>query len=75
VVGQAVDTVIVVTIVFVGRESLGTMLRLMFAGYFGKVLYEAAATPLTYAVVSFLKRKEGVDVMDRNTDFNPFAAA
>jgi len=37
------------------------------------VLYEAAATPLTYAVVNFLKRAEGVDVFDRSTDFNPFA--
>jgi hypothetical protein len=31
------------------------------------------ATPLTYAVVNFLKRSEGVDVYDTHTDFNPFA--
>jgi hypothetical protein len=37
-----------------------------------KVLYEAAATPLTYFVVNRLKKSEGVDVFDEGTDFNPF---
>jgi len=36
------------------------------------VLYEVAATPVTYWIVNFLKRREGVDVFDRDTDFNPF---
>jgi hypothetical protein len=36
------------------------------------VLYEVAATPLTYLVVGGLKRAEGVDIFDRCTDFNPF---
>ena len=31
------------------------------------------ATPLTYLVVNFLKRAEGVDFFDRRTNFNPFA--
>lgn len=35
--------------------------------------YEALATPLTYLVVNKLKRAEGVDVYDRDTNFNPFA--
>jgi queuosine precursor transporter len=30
-------------------------------------------TPLTYAVVAFLKRREGLDVFDTATDFTPFA--
>jgi hypothetical protein len=37
-----------------------------------KSAYEAAATPATYAIVRFLKRKEGVDHYDTGTDFNPF---
>ncbi len=37
------------------------------------MLYEAALTPVTYLVVNSLKRAEGVDVFDRNTDFNPFS--
>jgi queuosine precursor transporter len=36
-----------------------------------KVLYEAAATPLTYAVVAWLKAREGIDTYDHETDFNP----
>jgi hypothetical protein len=28
---------------------------------------------VTYAVVGFLKRREGVEVFDTDTDFSPFA--
>ncbi len=38
-----------------------------------EVLYEAAATPITYWIVNNLKRAEGIDVYDRGTNFNPFA--
>jgi queuosine precursor transporter len=37
-----------------------------------KSVYEALATPLTYAVVNFLKRAEGIDHYDLATRFNPF---
>jgi queuosine precursor transporter len=37
-----------------------------------KVVYETLMTPVTYAVVNFLKRKEGVDYFDYGTDFSPF---
>ena len=37
-----------------------------------KVAWEVVPTPLTYAVVGGLKRHEGVDVYDVDTDFNPF---
>jgi uncharacterized integral membrane protein (TIGR00697 family) len=70
--GQFVDTTIVILIAFGGRTPWGTMLNLIVSGYVGKVLYEALATPLTYLVVNKLKRAEGVDVYDRNTNFNPF---
>src|SRR6266853_1982495 len=39
------------------------------------VVYEVLATPLTYAIVNFLKRHEGVDTFDRRTNFNPFRGA
>lgn len=38
-----------------------------------KSAYEALATPLTYAMVGFLKRREGIDTYDRGISFNPFA--
>lgn len=73
-VGQAVDTTVVMIVAFGGSLSVSLIATLIVSGYLGKVLYEAAATPLTYAVVNFLKRKEGVDVFDYATNFNPFAA-
>ena len=72
VVGQFVDTVVVITVIFAGIHDFRTMLNLMFTGYFFKVGYEAAATPLTYWAVNTLKRVEGVDVYDEGVDFNPF---
>lgn len=74
VVGQGVDTVIVIVLAFAGRESLATIGNLILSGYLFKVAYEVVATPITYAVVNFLKRREGVDVYDRDISFSPFKA-
>lgn len=71
--GQFVDTTVLVLIAFGGRESWPMMWKLIVSAYLGKVLYEVLATPLTYLVVNRLKRAEGVDVYDRDTNFNPFA--
>jgi uncharacterized integral membrane protein (TIGR00697 family) len=73
VVGQLVDTTIVIFFIFWG-QPLGVMTQLIVSGYLFKVTYEVLATPLTYLVVNFLKREEGVDHFDRKTNFNPFAA-
>src|SRR6266478_3175362 len=72
VVGQAVDTAIVMVLAFGGSLTPSLIGKLILSGYLGKVLYEALATPLTYAVVNFLKRREQVDTFDRATSFNPF---
>jgi queuosine precursor transporter len=72
IVGQAVDTSVVMVLAFGGSLTPGLIANLIVSGYLGKVLYEVAATPLTYWIVSFLKRREGVDAFDVNTDFNPF---
>ena len=72
VVGQAVDTTLVITLTFVGTQSVATIINLIVSGYLAKVIYEVVATPLTYLVVNALKRAEGVDVFDTDTDFNPF---
>jgi len=73
-VGQLVDSIVVMTVAFAGRESWMTIANLIFSGYMGKVLYEAAMTPVTYLVVNGLKRAEGVDVYDVSTNFSPFAS-
>ncbi|GIV20221.1 MAG: transporter [Armatimonadota bacterium] len=72
-VGQAVDTVLFQTIAFAGVWDTGLLWRVIVWNYTAKVLYEALATPLTYAVVGFLKRAEQEDYYDYDTDFNPFA--
>lgn len=70
-VGQGVDTVVVLTIAFAGvlpAPVLGTM---VLSHWLIKVVYEVIATPFTYLAVGYLKRKEGLDVYDYEVDFNP----
>ncbi len=74
VVGQGVDTMLVMVLAFGGIMSNTDIFRAIVSGYTAKVIYEVAMTPVTYLVVNFLKRKEGVDVMDVHTSFNPFAS-
>jgi queuosine precursor transporter len=73
VVGQFFDTVLVMVISFAGTVSSNTLLRLIISSYLVKVVYEILATPLTYAGVGWLKRREGIDIFDTHTNFNPFA--
>lgn len=73
--GQAVDTAIFMTATFVGTLGARALLELVAVSYALKVGYEVVATPLTYVVVGWLKRAEGVDAFDRGTDFNPFRFA
>ena len=73
VVGQAVDTSVLMILAFGITLKASVVLNLIATSYLFKVIYEAAATPLTYAVVNFLKRVEGVDTYDYDTKFNPFA--
>ena len=71
VVGQAVDTTVVIFIIFY-KEPINVIVRLIISGYLIKVAYETLMTPVTYAIVNFLKRTESVDYFDYETDFNPF---
>src|SRR5580693_6815053 len=70
--GQFVDTIVLVIIGFAGTAPPLTLATLAFSAYLGKVIYEVVATPLTYAVVGYLKRSEGLDAFDYHSDFNPF---
>jgi uncharacterized integral membrane protein (TIGR00697 family) len=72
VVGQGVDTVLVMTLTFAGIYSTGTLVKIIWQGYLAKVAYEVLATPVTYAVIGWLKRAEGADAFDRGISFNPF---
>jgi hypothetical protein len=72
IVGQAVDTTIVITLTFLGTYGVGTLAKIALTSYLLKVAYEVLATPLTYVVVNFLKRAEASDPFDAHTNFNPF---
>jgi len=70
-VGQGVDTVVVLAIAFVGVLPISVLGIMIFGHWLVKSTYEVIATPLTYVVVGYLKRKEGIDVYDYGVDFNP----
>ena len=73
VVGQAVDTTVVMFVAFYGMRSVHVILNLIVSGYLIKVIYETLMTPVTYAIIGYLKRVEGADYFDTDTNFNPFA--
>ena len=75
VVGQAVDTTLVITLTFWGTVPISTLANMIATGYALKVGYEALATPLTYLVINWLKRAENADAFDRHENFNPFSFA
>jgi uncharacterized integral membrane protein (TIGR00697 family) len=72
VVGQAVDTTLVIVITFAGTFTGRKLVEIILTGYVLKVAYEVLATPVTYMVIGWLKRAEHVDTFDTHTNFNPF---
>ena len=73
IIGQGLDEVVFTTLAFAGTGA--PLLTMILTKWALKVAYETAATPLTYAVVGFLKGREGSDVYDDATDFSPLALA
>jgi hypothetical protein len=71
-IGEGVDTLIFVSIAFGGTVPLHSLELMIVFNYFFKCGIEVVFTPLTYAVVRFLKRHEQMDVYDVGTRFNPF---
>lgn len=72
VVGQGVDSLIFYPLAFWGVWSNTQVITVMITNWLLKVGWEVVLTPVTYAVVGWLKRKEGVDIFDEDTDFTPF---
>ncbi|CAN5749049.1 queuosine precursor transporter [soil metagenome] len=71
-VGQGLDSAVFVVLAFSGTVPTRALIAIIVVNWVFKSTYEAAATPLTYLVVNFLKRRENVDVYDYDTSFNPF---
>ena len=74
--GQGVDSLIFYPLAFLYAEGWtnALVLKVLVTQWVLKVSWEVLLTPFTYLVVNFLKRSEGVDVFDDDTDFTPFNA-
>ncbi|HEY1247130.1 MAG TPA: queuosine precursor transporter [Hyphomicrobiaceae bacterium] len=72
--GEAVDSAIFYPLAFYNTGIIpnDALLTVVIAQFVTKTLVEVVFTPVTYAVVGFLKRAEQEDYYDRDTDFNPF---
>lgn len=71
-VGQGVDSLIFYPLAFWGVWEDEVVLTVMVTNWLLKILWEVVLTPVTYGVVGWLKTREGVDLFDEGTDFNPF---
>jgi queuosine precursor transporter len=74
IVGQGIDSLIFYPLAFWGATGWtgDQVLGVLATQWTLKVAWEVILTPLTYAAVGWLKRREGIDVYDERTDFSPF---
>ena len=71
-IGQIIDSVAFTTVAFAGIVSWYDIMILSISAYWCKVIYQAVLTPGICVLARFLKKREHVDIFDRNTNFNPF---
>ncbi|MEJ2493113.1 MAG: queuosine precursor transporter [Ignavibacteriaceae bacterium] len=71
--GEAADSLIFYPVAFYGFWPNDLLITVMITNYVIKVSWEVIATPITYKVVGFLKRKEHEDYYDKDTNFTPFS--
>lgn len=71
-IGEGLDTIIFIPIVFIGNLDLKTILFLIIDTYVLKVLLEVVLTPITYKVVEFIKNKENIDTFDNEQKYSIF---
>lgn len=71
-VGEGADSMIFITIAFVGIFPLSVILGMILVQALLKTAYEIMVLPLTIVVVRKVKAIEGVDTFDENISYNPF---
>lgn len=71
--GELADTIVFCTIAFYGVITGGTFLNYVLVGIAYKISVEIIFLPITYRVIAMLKKREGIDVYDKKTNFNPLA--
>ncbi len=72
-VGVFFDSVLFCHIAFYNKVSSAIIWEMVMVQCIFKVSYEILALPLTYKIVSFLKKNDEVDYYDFSTDYNPFS--
>jgi uncharacterized integral membrane protein (TIGR00697 family) len=70
-VGEGLDSLVFITLAFAGTIPSDGIVSAIVTQWLFKTAYEVVATPATYGIVNFLKRKEQLDVYDTDTRFNP----
>ncbi|MCE1198565.1 MAG: queuosine precursor transporter [Marinilabiliales bacterium] len=71
-VGESADSLVFITIAFAGSVPWKILAGMVLTQAILKTLYEIVILPLTIIVVKWVKRVEGVDVIDHNISYNPF---
>lgn len=71
--GQGVDSLVFYPIAFYGVWTNDALIAVVIFNFTFKVLLEVLFTPMTYAIVGWLKRAENVDTYDTETNFTPFS--
>lgn len=71
-IGEGIDSSLFVMIAFYGLLPNDLLIAIILSNYVFKVGVEMIFTPITYLIVGFLKKNEGVDTYDKGTNFNPF---
>jgi queuosine precursor transporter len=74
IVGEGLDSLVFISVAFWGTLGMDLPATILTQWLF-KTAYEVVATPLTYLIIGWLKRIEGVDHFDRGGDYNPLAVA
>jgi len=72
IIGEFLDTILFVFIAFWGIMPISVLRAILISNYFFKVGIEVLFTPITYKIVHFLKKEEGIDIYDKKINFSPF---
>lgn len=71
IVGEGANTILFYVIALYAVIPAGLLVTSILSGWFLKVAVEVVMTPVTYRVVAKLKKAEGEDYYDTDTNFNP----
>lgn len=69
IVGEGFDSIIFITISFWGTMPNSALSQMILFQFLFKVFYEIIFTPVTYLIVKWIKKKDGVDVFDYEENY------